>query len=331
MLRGVERTSVVGIALLPGELQRLVGVTRDLLGPRSYDRATVDVRSEIAVAVMRALGARPRHAVGRLELAAVDGAEANIFSLDIDEYFRHARSMTTNVVLWPRALTIVMNRDAYGKLSSEQRAILREAADAALPKTMQRLRTAERGALASVCRHRFRFVSASAAAVAELRRSVGAVYGRLLRERTTRELLERIEDVKGAATVVDRIPACPAGVGTSAAGSPLDGTWHSSATRAEFVAAHPLPGEFPDDNYGSHTLTLRSGRFGIRNARFPREKGYGSFSVNGDVIIFKPGGTVEAGAGETWRYRWTLYRGKLVLRRISDVGPTAFVVNPWQQ
>jgi hypothetical protein len=35
------------------------------------------------------------------------------------------------------------------------------------------------------------------------------------------------------------------------------------------------------------------------------------------------------GAGETWRFRWTLFRGSLVLHRLSrDAGPTALTVAP---
>jgi TRAP-type C4-dicarboxylate transport system substrate-binding protein len=331
MLRGVDAVGVVGVALLPGELQRPVGVTRDLLGPRSYEGATIAVRSELAGTVMRALEARARGAVGRLDLAAIDGAEMNLFSLDIDQYFRQAQSATTNVVLWPRALTIVMNRDAYRELTLEQQAILRKAADAALPAIAQRLRTAERGAVASACRHRFRFVTASTADIDELQQSVHGVYERLLTDSTTRAVLRRIEAIKGKAAEAERLPSCPRSGGTSTVSSPLDGTWRSSATRPEFVAAHPLPGEFPDDNYGTYTLRLLHGRFEMRNSRFPGAAGSGRFSRNGDVVTFSPGGTVEQGAGETWRYRWTLYRGTLVLRRISDVGPTAFVVNPWQR
>jgi hypothetical protein len=45
MLEGVERAGVVGLALLPGELQHPVGIRRDLIGPASYRGATVAVRS----------------------------------------------------------------------------------------------------------------------------------------------------------------------------------------------------------------------------------------------------------------------------------------------
>jgi TRAP-type C4-dicarboxylate transport system substrate-binding protein len=331
MLSGVEHAGVVGLALLPGELQRPVGVTRDLVGPASYEGATIAAQSELAGTVMRALGARPRPTVERLDLAAFDGAEINLFSLEIDEYFRQAHSATTNVVLWPRAMTIVMNVDAYRRLTPGERAILREAGRAAVPEAMERLRSAERGALASVCRHRFRFVSASAADLAALRASVRPLYERLRRDAKTRELLDRIETVKGSVFSVEPVPSCSRGSGSLATVSPLDGTWHASATRAEFVAAHPLPQEFPDQNYGKYMLILRRGRFQLRNSRFAGEAGLGRFSVTGDVITFVPGGTAAQGAGETWKYRWNLYRVALVLRRTDTPGPTALVVKPWER
>jgi hypothetical protein len=45
------------------------------------------------------------------------------------------------------------------------------------------------------------------------------------------------------------------------------------------------------------------------------------------VLTFTPRGTLEQGAGETWRYRWTLFRGSLELRRLT-LGPTALTVAP---
>ena len=331
MLRGVSQIGVIGLALLPGELERPLGVVRNLLGPASYAGANVAVRSELAALSMRALGGRPRLVHGQAELSGFDGAEISLFSLDIDRYYRQAHSVTGNVVLWPRATTIVMNRNAYERLEPGQRAILREAAAAALPAVLHRLRTAELGALESVCRRRFTFLAASATDIDGLRAAVRPLYERLESNPATHLPMRRIEAMKRASSALERVPACPRGRVGLATVSPLEGIWHSSATQGQFVTAHPSPGEAADQNYGDYTLTLQHGRFEFRISRVPGLAGVGRFSVSGDVVTFVPGGSTGQGAGEIWKYRWNLYRGVLVFRRTSTPGPTALIVKPWRR
>ncbi len=330
MLAGVGQVGVVGLALVPGELQHPVGVTRDLVGPPSYAGARIAVRSHPAAVGLRALGGRPQLVQGPTDLSMFDGAEISLFSLDIDRYYRQTHSVTTNVVLWPRAMTIAMNKNAYERLSPGQRAILHKAAVVAIPAVMRRLRTTERGAVESACSKRVAFVSASAGDTVALRAAVRPVYGQLEHDPSTGALLRQIAALRVRGAAVERVPACLGRRAGAAAVSPLDGTWLSSATRSQFAAAHPSPGEAPDQNYGNYTLILGQGRFRLRNSRFPGDAGFGRVSLTGSVITFVPGGAAEQGAGEIWKYRWNLYRGTLVLRRFNNVGPTAFVVNPWR-
>jgi TRAP-type transport system periplasmic protein len=329
MLRGVGRAGLVGLALLPGELQHPVGVTRDLLGPSSYVGARIAVRSRSAAKVFRALGARPAVVSGVVDLSTFDGAEANLFSVDVDGYYRIARSITTDVVLWPRALTVVMNRAAYRKLDRTERAILRRAAAEALPSIMLRLGTEERGATASVCSKSVRLIRATPTEVAALRAAVAPVFAQLERPPATALLLRQVTAM-ASGSAGEASAACYVQVPGARQSSALDGVWRSGASRADFARAHPLPGEAPDQNYGSYTLVIRRGRFQLRNSRFPGPVGFGRVVVNDGVARFVPRGNTEQGAGETWRYR-CLYRGTLVFRRLSRLGPTAFVVSPWRR
>ena len=113
--------------------------------------------------------------------------------------------------------------------------------------------------------------------------------------------------------------------------APVVGTWQVRVTRGQMAAAPRLSGERVWDNWGTITLALRAGGdFEMFNDRFPDGPiGLGTWSSRGDVLTFVPGGTLSMGAGETWRYRWTLFRGSLVLRRLSeDAGPTVLTVAP---
>jgi hypothetical protein len=60
--------------------------------------------------------------------------------------------------------------------------------------------------------------------------------------------------------------------------------------------------------------------------------GLGTWRPRGDTLVFTPGVRVSLGAGEKWRYRWTLFRDSLVLHRLSrDAGPTSFTVAPMRR
>src|SRR5207244_6643586 len=58
MLAGLDRAGVVGLAVLPGPLRRPLGLSRRLVGPADYRRATIAIRlGGVARATFRALGA----------------------------------------------------------------------------------------------------------------------------------------------------------------------------------------------------------------------------------------------------------------------------------
>jgi TRAP-type C4-dicarboxylate transport system substrate-binding protein len=118
-LAGVERRGVVGIALLPGRLRRPFGITRALVGPEDYEGATIGVRiGGVARATFRALGATARGYVSG-GLSGVDGADLDPATIVLDGYDEPSRTLTANVVLWPKAQTIVMNRKAFATLTSK--------------------------------------------------------------------------------------------------------------------------------------------------------------------------------------------------------------------
>jgi hypothetical protein len=266
----------------------------------------------------------------RASIADLDASDDNLDGISGDGYDRAARSVTTDVVLWPRALTLVINRDVWRRLAPSQRNVLTRAVRAAVAPTMGDLRTYEDGGRQVLCVRGFRMVHAGTAGIRGLRRAVEPVYRQLEADSGTRRAIDRIRELKGANTPPERVADCPRAKRplTPVAG-PLVGTWHAHVTRAQMARAPRPSGELVEDNYGDVTLALGSdGRFKIRNARFPGElTGFGAWSVRGDVLSFRPEGTAYQGAGQTWRYRWNLFRGSLVLRKLN-LAPTYLVVAP---
>jgi TRAP-type C4-dicarboxylate transport system substrate-binding protein len=330
MLAGVRAAGVQPVGVLPGPLRYPLGISRDLAGPSDYRGSLVGSRpSMVAAATAEALGARYVDVAAGADLEGLDGFDASLADIDGFGYDRVARSVTADVVLWPRAVTLVANRGAWERLAPADREILTRAAREAVAPVMQELRNYDRAGVRVLCDRRFPLVRARAAGIRELRRAVEPVYRRLASDPGTRDVLERIRELK-ANTPAAPVAGCRSeSPTTEPVGGPLVGTWRTRATRALMAAAHRNRGEWLEDNYGDITLKLQGdGRFELLNARFPDEPmGLGSWSTGGGVLEMQPEGSVAQGAGETWRYRWNLFRDTLVLRKLGEA-PTALTVAP---
>jgi hypothetical protein len=84
-------------------------------------------------------------------------------------------------------------------------------------------------------------------------------------------------------------------------------------------AAEDHPG-----NIGHFRLELRGGHFKVSGSSDHVDQ-EGDFALKGNVLTFLD----WAGEGD-FSYRWSLYRGALVLRKLGE-GPTIFAVHPWRQ
>lgn len=330
MLAGVRAAGVEPIGVLPGPLRLPLGVSRDLLAAADYRGALIGSRpSAVAAATARALGGRYVDVAAGASVAGLDAFDASLADVSSFGYDKEARSVTADVALWPRAVTLVINRDAWRRLTPAQRGVLSHATDAAVASVMRDLRSSDRSGALVLCDRHFRLARAGRAGIGEIRRAVEPVYRKLEADPGVRRTLDRIRELK-ASTPSAPVASCrsQAAQAPPVAGA-LVGTWHTHATRELLAAAHREVGESVDDLWGDVTVVLGSdGRFRILNSRFPgQEVGLGAWSARGDVLSFRAEGTVEQGAGETWRYRWTLFRGTLVLRKLS-VAPTALAVAP---
>jgi TRAP-type transport system periplasmic protein len=330
MLDGVRAAGVEPVGVLPGPLRYPLGISRDLVSAADYRDARIGSRpSALAAETVNALGGRYADVAAGGNVAGLDGFDTSLADIDGFGYDSVARSVTADVVLWPQAVTLVANRDAWKRLAPAQREILTGAAREAVDPVMQELRSFDRGGARVLCDRGFPLVRAGAAGIEDLRGAVEPVYRRLESDPGTRRALGRIRELRQG-TPAEAVARCGSQSAPPAAVSgPLVGRWRGRATRVQMAAADREVGESVDGNYGDFTLNLRAdGRFEISNPRFPGQRvGLGSWSTKGSVLEMEPQGTVEQGAGSTFRYRWTLFRGTLVLRKLSEA-PTALVVAP---
>jgi TRAP-type C4-dicarboxylate transport system substrate-binding protein len=338
MLAGTGKLGLVGLAVLPTDLRKPLGLSRPLVAAEDFRGARIGVREgEVAKATFAALGATPVGYVPGRPLSGLDGVELGLEVIKGNQYDQHAKGVTANVTFWPKPVTVVMNRKAFESLVPSQQDALRQAGASVVArqvKLMQDLNSRE--AAHVLCQRGLRFLRASNQELAGLRRAVQPVYDQLDRDAQIRSLLQQIQAMKheARATATPDAPACsPSASATSPANqqaTPLDGVYRTSFTREE-LANSPLlldGGEIRDDNWGEFTLTFERGRvtFAQRNDVASTSTS-GAYTVNGKAITLRF--TEGVNAGETFNANWSLYRDVLTLKRGSV--PTPYVVKPWRR
>ena len=209
-LTSVARAGVVGVALLPGLLRRPFGLTRPLVGPRDYRGATIATRpGAVAKATFKALGGAARANVSD-DLSGFDGAEPDLLMISRNAWDRRSRRLTGNVVLWPKAQTIVMNRKAFARLTTDQRMILQRAARASFAAEVERDAHDERYLRSLLCDGgALSVVTASPLDRTALRASVASVYRILERNSFTKAWITQIARMRAKTPMPRENVRCP--------------------------------------------------------------------------------------------------------------------------
>jgi TRAP-type C4-dicarboxylate transport system substrate-binding protein len=338
MLAGTGKLGLVGLAMLPTDLHKPLGVTRPLVKAKDYRGARMGVgEGEVAKATFTALGATAVGTIPGGPLRGLDGAELDLGAIAWYEYNLQAKAVTANVTFWPRPVTVVINGTVLESLTAAQQAALRQAGPAVVSRQLAFRRMLAEEDREFLCRRGLRFVRASGRDLAGLRRAVQPVYDQLERNPQTSSLLQRIQTMKHATAASPDAPACaPSASATATANqqaTALDGVYRTSFTRKE-LAYPPLltdPAEIIDLNWGDFTLTFDRGRvtFSQRND-LDSYATSGTYTLDGKAITFHF--TEGGNAGDTFTGPWSLYRGVLTFGRDASGGfPTAYVLKPWRR
>ena len=339
MLPAVARAGVVPIGVLPGPLRVVLGVRRPLVAPADFRGQTIGVQGVVAAETLRALGARPRQLFAQQPLTGLDGIEEQLNAIVGNQHYKHAEDLSANVALWARPLVIFAAPKTFRALTPRQQDALRAGTATAVAAAMAASTLEDSQAARSLCRLGVTFVAAKRSQLAALRRAVAPVYRRLERNARTRKRMAEIVALKRA-TQPDPAIRCAASAtsaATTGAASLLDGTWSMSVSRADLVG-NPAYGHTPSAedlvlDVGRYRLLLHDGRFrlaAVGPALHSRDRGV--FSVRGDTVVFR----VMAGhdVGETWAYRWSIYRAALTFRRPPpgyNPGPPNPAFAPWHR
>jgi TRAP-type C4-dicarboxylate transport system substrate-binding protein len=326
MLESTRRVGVVGVALLPGPLRRMLGVTRSFVHPADFRGAVVgEQESALTEAALRALGATPRPIPGGGPLTGLDGLEANLVTIFANGYIANSRSVTVAPVLWPRPFALIMNPRAFARLSPNQQASLRDAAARISGRYVDQLAADEKSATRQLCRASAHLIAADAV---EFRTAFAPVYAQLERDPRTASYIAQIEAMKRG-TAPDPAPSCGAQEASAPRRpTPLDGVWRTTRT--------PAPGVQPE-NHGTFIRVFDRGRWARQQwSRRACTWAYGTYTLRGKeirLVAVKAGGiaptNTSAKPGETIPLLWNVYRRKLSLPNAPEIHDSPIEATPY--
>ena len=195
MLAGLEEIGLVGLVLLPEGLRHPFGYDEGLLGPDDYEGGVVRApASATTAAVFKALGSRVVD--GEIDLASQIGMESAYVLEPLG-------TGTGNVVLFPKVNVLVMNADAYARLTERQREILEQAASETLEWSAES-RITDSAAAETWCARGGRVVIADGDVLAALHDAVEPVYKDLRADQPTAEMIDQIQEMKASLAVEDQ-------------------------------------------------------------------------------------------------------------------------------
>jgi hypothetical protein len=282
---------------------------------------------------MRALRATPVWFPAGGSITGFDAAEQQISTIQGNQYDRVGKYLTANVNLWPRPLVLFANGKTWAALTPAQQNILHHAAAGDLTAETNVVRGNERTDTAILCRRgRLRFLDASPAGLAALRRAVQPVYAQLECDPRTRRSIRQIEAIRQEVSP-EPAPACPPAPQHAGKAGPLDGVWRFTVTAADLRSAGVSQGDIIPENYGTFTIVIDRGQFAFTNEnRRACIWAYGTLTVHGNQFeqLFTDGGGIAPTRaankpGELFTDRWSLYRGVLTLSPIQGPSPP----KPW--
>jgi len=323
---GLDALGLTSVGLLPGPLRHPGGRERAFTTPASFAGANLAItKSSISEATLAALGARAEPIVPGGDIGELDGIEAQVQAMQMDGPAA-VGVVTGNVVLWPRPISVIVNKERFAALPAEQQAALRDAIRASTDTMIDDLRLGDEQVVDAACRNGVRFIEASSNDADALRAAVEPVYASLRSDATTSTAIDAITALRtGAgdslACPVDATkPVAQAGVATA-----IDGTWSACPTQADIIAAGGLPDE-AQINDGCTTMTFDRGTFS--------ESGAGSAGPDpGSYLLTDDHQLVIIRAnGELFEFTWSLFQDQLSLSpaaKAKAVGPAPIRALPW--
>jgi hypothetical protein len=197
MLASVEELDVIGIAILPGPMRKMLGIDHPFISPPDFEDQVVGVtQSDVADQTMAALGATALDMGGGMPLDGIDALEQQFDSIVANSYTEVGSFVTANINLWPRPQVIVMNAERFGSLSAEQQTALRNAGEALIPGELDAARREDVHGATIICRTDTAVAVATEDDLAAMHAALEPVYANLASDPVTAQHIETITALK---------------------------------------------------------------------------------------------------------------------------------------
>jgi TRAP-type C4-dicarboxylate transport system substrate-binding protein len=336
LLDGPRSIGIVGLGYVQGELRQPLGITRDLANVSDFQGARIGARpSHVTEMTMKALEATiVATPAASVNLSGLDGMEMGMPGVAGNHYDQGAKSFTGNLVFWARPNVIFANAKWFDALTADQQGLLRAAAAETDQGSVATARQGADGSRGLLCAGGLSITSASQAALVAFRQKLQPVTDEMAKDPATKATIDAILALRGPVDAPDVVAPCPKAAPSaspSTGPTPIDGVWKTSFTKADLIAS-PLvgSGEINDGNWGDFTFTFESGRVSYTQSnQLGNSSSSGTFGIKGDALTmaFDQG----ANAGETFGYRWSIFKNTLTFKRDETLGggPTPFLVKPW--
>jgi TRAP-type C4-dicarboxylate transport system substrate-binding protein len=211
MAETLDEPGVVGLAVLPGPLRRLVGVDRPLLTPEDFSGQVIaGDASPMFESTMTALGATTVPGVQGQSLEGLDGLLAQFSAVSGNGYHTTAAAVTANLNLWPRPLVVLINEATYESLTPEQQAAFADAAPPAIEPALEASRQEDTSA-SDLCDAPIDVVEATADELASMGEALKPIYDDLAADPRTADDLAEITAIKDELDVAPDTLTCPDG------------------------------------------------------------------------------------------------------------------------
>jgi TRAP-type C4-dicarboxylate transport system substrate-binding protein len=328
MLARLELDGISGLAVLPGPMRKLLGVSNPYVSPPDFVGEAIGMQaSQVAEETLTALGATPTPLPSGASIEGVDGYEQQLASILGNRYFETAGYITANINLWPRAMVVIIGADVFAALSQQQQDVLTGAGVTVREEALAASIEEDQIPVEALCDQGIEFTTASEANLDQLTAAFEPVYADLGEDGAVATDIEAIRQLKtGLSQPAD-------GAECLTEQPPLevmvpDGTYEMTLTGAE-AAAGCLPIEAGYDQT-LFVMTLNNGvldqhvEYGGRGGMV--DTGWnGTYEVFEDRIEFTDSlGTLTA--------RWEFDGEQLVLSEMTggacdDV--TVWTTHPW--
>lgn len=333
LLDGPRSVGVVGLGYIQGELRQVLGITRDLVQAGDFQGARIGIRPSRATEMtMKALGVTTVRQPALFDLSGLDGIEQGAQAIAGNEFHIGATSFTGNVVFEPRPNIVFANAKWFDSLSAEQQTQLRAAVAQTNQVAVARLPGLAQESRGAFCTAGLPIKAASKAALDGLRKKLQPVIAEMAKDPGTKATIDAITALKDPS--VGPYVLAPCGTAASKPSphigpTALDGTWKMTDTRDELASSPFLDdiGSLNDGNWGDFTLSFANGTFSMTQTNpIESSTGSGTFTVDGDTV------TMTGDSGDTFEYRWSIYKDTLTFKRdptLPYAAPTPMLVKPW--